>query len=72
MRYHLSIRTAPHQSYHSPSGWEWDTLPLAIAGARRADRLWMTVILIDTLTGKSIPFSPAPVLKQTAGLSSRS
>lgn len=56
-RYHITIKTQPHASWHHPSGWTADSRRDAIEMARRADRLWMRVRLWDEVTGEEIDWS---------------
>ena len=55
-RYFIRIKTAPHQQWMVPSGWSWANLDEAKRGARKADKQWMTVELIDSETGKKVPY----------------
>lgn len=51
------IKTAPHEQWSHPSGWEYDSLEEAKAGARKAERQWMAVRLYNVETGRVVPSS---------------
>lgn len=54
-RYYLMIKTEPNKpGWHHPQGWSWDSKEEAVAGARKADGMWMAVRLLDSKTGHEV------------------
>lgn len=53
-RYYIRIKTAPHQQWEVPAGWNWDDIDEAKIGAAKADEQWMAVELVDSETGSKV------------------